>query len=83
MSDDIVLQITQRVFGTQILHDEVVYPADWKEAFKARWFPGWAIKKWPVRYKKKVFDVREVVPSLGIPDHESFIVTDFGDFRVE
>jgi hypothetical protein len=26
------------------------YPEDWKEAFKERWFPEWAKKKWPVVY---------------------------------
>ncbi len=26
----------------------VAYPADWWQAFKARWFPRWALRLWPV-----------------------------------
>lgn len=27
-------------------------PADWWQAFKERWFPKWALKRWPVRNDK-------------------------------
>lgn len=26
------------------------FPVDWIEALKDRWLPGWARKRWPVRY---------------------------------
>ena len=71
--DTIVFQIKQRIFGKQILHEVISYPADWKEAFKERWYPEWAKNKWPVRYTTKTFDVRELVPSLDIPFHKALI----------
>lgn len=27
------------------------WPCDWWQAFKERWFPRWALRRWPVRYK--------------------------------
>ena len=71
--DTITLCVKQRVFGRQLLHEVISYPANWKEAFKERWYPTWAKDKWPVRYATKTFDVRELVPSLNIPGHKPFI----------
>lgn len=31
---------------------EYQWPATWKEAFKERWFPRWAKKRWPIYYRK-------------------------------
>ena len=73
IEDEMMVRITQKVFGRQILHEEISYPANWKEAFKERWYPTWAKDKWPVRYATKTFDVRELVPSLNIPGHKPFI----------
>ena len=80
MNDMLTISLKQRIFGKQILYEEFSYPADWKEAFKERWLPAWAKKRWPVRYKKKVFDVRELVPSLAIPNHRAIIYTQVSDF---
>jgi len=71
--DVMVAQIKQRIFGRQILHEVISYPANWKEAFKERWYPVWAKDKWPVRYTTKTFDVRELVPSLNRPGFKSLI----------
>jgi hypothetical protein len=38
---------------------EVQWPADWREAFKERWFPAWALKRWPVRYHKRRMEAAE------------------------
>ena len=71
--DVMVAQIKQRIFGRQILHEVISYPANWKEAFKERWYPAWARDKWPIRYTTKTFDVRELVPSLNHPGFKSLI----------
>ena len=71
--DTITLRVKQRIFGKQVLHEEISYPANWKEAFKERWYPVWAKDKWPVRYTTKTFDVRELVPSLNRPGFKSLI----------
>ncbi len=45
---------------------EAKYPADWWEAFKERWFPKWALQRWPVKYKTISVhrDVVRVCPHL-------------------
>ena len=74
--NSITLRIKQRVFGKQVLHEVISYPANWKEAFKEQWCPEWAKRRWPVRYTTKTFDVRELVPSLDIPLHRTLINVD-------
>ena len=74
--DMLTISIRQRIFGKQVLHDVISYPANWKEAFKERWYPAWAKDKWPVRYATKTFDVRELVPSLSRPGFKSLINVD-------
>lgn len=43
-------------YFTQTIHKRIQvdeqYPATWWDAFKERWFPGWARRKWPVNYRK-------------------------------
>ena len=75
-NDVIVVCVKQRIFGRQVLHDEISFPSDWKEAFKERWLQAWAKDKWPVRYTTKTFDVRELVPSLSRPGFKSLINVD-------
>jgi len=52
------------IFGEQVQFEEVKYPANWKEAFKERWYPNWAKQRWPVRYKVHTWDCRYVYPSI-------------------
>jgi len=43
-------------------------PKDWWEHLKERWFPKWALKKWPVRYEK--YEIWEAFPEVAMPpDH--------------
>ncbi len=48
------------------------YPADWWQAFKARWFPRWAKRRWPVKIAtvgggKAKIDVAALFPELRNP----------------
>lgn len=49
---------------------EFRYPADWREAFKERWFSNWLLKKFPVRYTYKSFQVKATYPGLNVQSHE-------------
>jgi hypothetical protein len=44
-------------------------PANWWEHFKERWFPAWALKRWPVL--TKVYDAAVILPRVPIvsPDY--------------
>jgi len=47
--------------------DIVEFPADWWQSFKERWFPKWAIKRYPVIYTKikikEKLKLNDIVPS--------------------
>lgn len=51
MLDSVFLKIT--AWFLECCHDEwkepTHVPADWWQAFKERWFPDWALERWPVR----------------------------------
>lgn len=41
----------------------VKYPKDWWQAFKEKFFTKWLLKKYPVQYTKRVFDVKVLYPN--------------------
>ena len=48
------------------------WPTDWLEAFKERWAPRWALKRWPVRYAEHQINrtfYRRMCPHVSIPPH--------------
>lgn len=60
-------------FVAQIICDvrktfEYKYPADWWQAFKERWFPDWAKKRWPVQYTTHKIDAFVLYPELDVQD---------------
>lgn len=67
MTDDIAVRVVQRVWGRELQRQEVKYPANWREAVKDRWLPGWAKKRWPVRYRVVMLTARELYPRLAFP----------------
>jgi hypothetical protein len=44
------------------------YPADWKEALKARFAPAWFLRRWPVR--KSRIDMTVLYPKIAFPTYE-------------
>lgn len=52
---DLVLQLRACVAGERI--SEINYPSDWWQAFKQRWFPVWAQKRWPVKWDRYQIDL--------------------------
>lgn len=52
------------------------WPADWLQAFKERWFPVWALKRWPVAYRR--IDIEErlyaaVCPHIADPERRTHL----------
>lgn len=58
---------------------DVAFPQDWWEAVKERWFPHWALKRWPVKYRRvscheQIYkSVCPHLPDEGQGRHLSFI----------
>ena len=55
-------RIFKEMMVQEISNSGIEYPADWKEAFKERWFPDWIKKKYPVKYKK--YDAYMIFPDF-------------------
>jgi hypothetical protein len=57
---------------------EVKYPADWREALKERFFPAFALKRWPVRYTIKKFVASSIMPKLRIlPGERNLMIREY------
>lgn len=53
----------------------IKYPADWKQAFKERWFPSFLLKKYPIVYKTYSVDASIIYPRINVvlPDEQHFL----------
>ena len=83
--DKLVLRILHdipRVFLDQIDIDaveDVQWPADWWQHFKERWFPKWALRRFPVRYThrlghpRKTIDASAYYPDFKIEGHDPWV----------
>jgi hypothetical protein len=60
---NVVYNFRAEVMGQKL--DQIKHPADWKEAFKERWFPKWLLEKYPVRYKR--YDIKALYPQIKLP----------------
>lgn len=71
LQDMITYQITGYVWS-QDAGKKVTfkYPSDWWEAVKERWLPKWLLKKYPVNYTYKEFEVKATYPDLIIQGHQ-------------
>ena len=61
--------------------ERIEYPADWWQAFKARWLPLWARRRWPVRYQ--VYEINAYYPTFRVPGHDAKIMVPRLAERVE
>jgi hypothetical protein len=44
----------------------VRYPADWWQAVKDRWYPAWALSRWPVVYRQITVDAHRTWEHLPV-----------------
>ena len=44
------------------------FPTTWVDAVKARWFPGWLLRRYPASYTK--IDITALYPKLSLPDED-------------
>lgn len=61
---DLILSLRTEVMAEKIAEETIIYPKDWWQAFKERWF-GKYLKKWyPVIYKKIIVKGYATYPEL-------------------
>jgi hypothetical protein len=68
LSNSMLLDLTTYILQENIKTIECRYPADWKEAFKDRWFPDWLKKKYPVKWVHEKLDKIVLYNQLSLPD---------------
>ena len=68
-----MLTLQATVAGRKVDSKEVRYPKDWWQAFKARFFPKWAKKKWPVQETVVLMEASAYYPGIAIPKHSAFV----------
>jgi hypothetical protein len=69
MTESLIIQLDRSVYGDQPVSREVArFPATWWDAFKDKFFPAWALDRWPVKYEevRASFEAHypDFVPSL-------------------
>ncbi|HEY9661964.1 MAG TPA: hypothetical protein V6C65_26205 [Allocoleopsis sp.] len=65
-----IMDIQRQLYGKKLDEFSCTYPANWKEAFKERWFPSWLLKKYPVQYTYQRFERKVVFPNWVHQHHE-------------
>lgn len=70
MLDNIVLHVVQGIMGETLQKELVEYPADWWQAFKARWFPGWLRRRYPVKMRIVELEAAALYPKVSMPEWE-------------
>ena len=77
LGDVVSVEMYKRlVVGPKVLSTiEVKSPANWWEHFKLRWFPSWALKRWPVEVLVQEIpqSIQHVCPHINVPGNMSHI----------
>lgn len=71
---EMVLSIDHYVATQQLERIEVKYPADWWQHLKQRWYPIWAIKRWPVKYTCQQMEAKALYPKIALPNKDPYVV---------
>ena len=66
MTDQAVVSIRGFIWAETLESETFQWPADWWQAFKERWFPAWAKRRWPVQYERHKLDVKAAYPNLKV-----------------
>ena len=64
ITGEMVYQLDSFVFRTMPKTVECRYPADWWEALWERFAPQWLMKRYPVRYTRREWDIAAVFPNV-------------------
>lgn len=83
ITGDLVVTLRSFIWSRKIADQDVRYPATWWDAFKARWFPRWAQRRWPVVERVVSFTAHHDYPGLRVHNHEPTIRIDRVEYTSE
>lgn len=69
--DALLVRLRKDVWSERLGDETVRWPTTWWDAVKARWFPWWALRRWPAKYSHADFTVYRGYPDLVMPEHRS------------
>ena len=71
-ADDLIMKVSRRLWMHELeaVERTVTYPKTWWDAFKERFFPCWAVRRWPCEYAEVVVRLKRYAafPELHYPD---------------
>lgn len=73
LTDDICLRVRQCILAQKLETVKAEWPADWWEALKARFAPAWFLRRWPVRYERRVLEAQALYPKIALPQNEHYM----------
>ena len=62
MTGDMIVSMEREIWAEPTLTHTVRHPRDWWEHVKQRWFPQWALARWPVIETVHAFDLQRLYP---------------------
>ena len=62
---DMAFEVVHYTYG-QSAEETVTHPATWWDAFKLRFFPAWALKRWPAQWTRVVVKAQALFPNLRV-----------------
>lgn len=68
--DRLIVEIRYEILSRDRDDLHYIWPADWWQAVKARFAPGWFVRRWPVIYEHRHIKVKEYYPSVALPDRD-------------
>jgi len=70
VTGNFIYRIDGYIWGEHLPEKNISYPSDWWQAFKARWFPEWLLKRYPAKYTTQHITASIIYPGLNpsIPD---------------
>jgi len=70
MARHFVITLHGYLWGEHVGEKIIEHPRDWWQAFKERWFPMWALKRWPVIHTIHHVNIKAVYPDfkIAMPD---------------
>jgi len=60
----LAMSLSARIASLKVENYEFRAPQDWFEAFKERFCPKWALKKFPVKYRVEKINVEALFPKI-------------------
>jgi len=73
IANRMVMSLKAKCASKKFEFQTTAYPSDWWQAFKKRFFPRWALKKWPVEVTEHTYEASAYLPDVAIPDHETYV----------